>query len=153
MTLTPSPTHRHSRITGTGSYLPPRRLSNEQLAAELAERGVETSDQWIVDRTGIRARHFAAPDMMASDLALEACRHALEAAGLKAEDIDLIIVATSTPDMVFPSTACLLQRKLGVSGCPAFDVQAVCSGFVYGLAVADSMIRTGAGNARVAMGR
>jgi 3-oxoacyl-[acyl-carrier-protein] synthase-3 len=152
MTLTPSPTHRHSRITGTGSFLPPRRLSNEQLAAELAERGVETSDQWIVERTGIRARHFAAPDMMASDLALEACRHALEAAGLKAEDIDLIIVATSTPDMVFPSTACLLQRKLGVSGCPAFDVQAVCSGFVYGLAVADSMIRTGAASKALVVG-
>ena len=152
MTLTPSPTHRHSRITGTGSYLPPRRLTNDQLAAELAERGVETSDQWIVERTGIRARHFAAPDMMASDLALEACRHALEAAGLKAEDIDLIIVATSTPDMVFPSSACLLQKKLGVFGCAAFDVQAVCSGFVYGVAVADSMIRTGAASKALVVG-
>jgi 3-oxoacyl-[acyl-carrier-protein] synthase III len=140
---------KFARITGTGSYLPPRRLSNAELAADLAQRGVETSDAWIVERTGIRARHFAAPEVNASDLALEAARHALEAAGRSAADIDLIIVATSTPDMVFPSTACILQRKLGVHGCPAFDVQAVCSGFVYGLTVADAMIR--AGNARCAL--
>jgi 3-oxoacyl-[acyl-carrier-protein] synthase III len=140
---------KFARITGTGSYLPPRRLSNAELAADLAQRGIETSDAWIVERTGIRARHFAAPEVNASDLALEAARHALEAAGRSAADIDLIIVATSTPDMVFPSTACILQRKLGVHGCPAFDVQAVCSGFVYGLTVADAMIR--AGNARCAL--
>jgi 3-oxoacyl-[acyl-carrier-protein] synthase-3 len=134
---------RYSRITGTGSYLPPRRLTNDDLAAELAQRGIETSDQWIVERTGIRARHFAAPDVTSSDLALEASRQALDAAGCAPQDIDLIIVATSTPDMVFPSAACILQNKLGANGCPAFDVQAVCSGFVYALTVADAMIRAG----------
>ena len=134
---------RYARIIGTGSYLPPRRLTNTDLAAELAQHGVETSDEWIVERTGIRARHFAAPDVTSSDLALEASKKALEAAGLQPQDIDLIIVATSTPDMVFPSTACILQNKLGANGCPAFDVQAVCSGFVYALTVADSMIKTG----------
>jgi 3-oxoacyl-[acyl-carrier-protein] synthase-3 len=143
---------RYSRITGTGSYLPPNRLSNEALAAQLARDGVETSDAWIVERTGIRARHFAAPDVGSSDLALHAARHALEAAGRSAADIDLIIVATSTPDMVFPSTACLLQRKLGVHGCAAFDVQAVCSGFVYALTVADSMIRSGAASKALVIG-
>lgn len=133
---------RYARITGTGSYLPPRRLTNNDLAAELAQRGIETSDEWIVERTGIHARHFAAPDVASSDLALEASRKALEAAGITAQDIDLIIVATSTPDMVFPSTAAILQNKLGITnGCPAFDVQAVCSGFVYALTVADAMIR------------
>ena len=136
---------RYARIIGTGSYLPPRRLTNNDLAAELALRGLETSDEWIVERTGIRARHFAEPDVTSSDLALEASRQAIEAAGIEASDIDLIIVATSTPDMVFPSTAAILQHKLGISnGCPAFDVQAVCSGFVYALTVADSMIQTGA---------
>ncbi len=134
---------RYSRITGTGSVLPPRRVTNAQLASELAERGVETSDEWIVARTGIRARHFAAPDVNASDLGLQAALAALEAAGRKPQDIDLIVVATSTPDMVFPSTACIIQRKLGIDGCAAFDLQAVCSGFVYGLSVVDSMIRTG----------
>ncbi len=143
---------RYSRITGTGSYLPPRRLSNDQLAAELAERGIETSDQWIVERTGIRARHFADADVTSSDLALHASRHALEAAGRQAGDIDLIIVATSTPDMIFPSTACLLQHKLGIAGGAAFDVQAVCSGFVYALAVADSMIRTGSARTALVVG-
>ncbi|WP_370679637.1 beta-ketoacyl-ACP synthase III [Comamonas sp. GB3 AK4-5] len=134
----------YARITGTGSYLPPRRLTNNDLAAELAQRGIETSDEWIVERTGIRARHFAAPDVGSSDLALEACRKAIEAAGITAQDIDLIIVATSTPDMVFPSTAAILQNKLGITnGCPVFDVQAVCSGFVYALTVADAMIRAG----------
>ena len=133
----------YSRITGTGSFLPPRRLTNSELAAELATRGVETSDEWIVERTGIRARHFAAPDVTSSDLGAEAARRALQAAGVAAQDIDLIIVATSTPDMVFPSAACILQHKLGVAGCAAFDVQAVCSGFVYALTVADAMIRTG----------
>jgi 3-oxoacyl-[acyl-carrier-protein] synthase-3 len=143
---------RYSRITGTGSYLPPRRLSNADLVAELAAQGVETSDEWIVERTGIRARHFAAPEVCSSDLALEACRKALEAAGLKAQDIDLIIVATSTPDMVFPSTACILQHKLGAHGCPAFDVQAVCSGFIYALSVADAMIQTGAASRALVVG-
>ena len=143
---------RYSRITGTGSYLPPRRLTNADLVAELARDGIETSDEWIVERTGIRARHFAAPDVTASDLGLEAARNALQAAGLQAQDIDLIIVATSTPDMVFPSVACILQHKLGANGCPAFDVQAVCSGFVYALAVADSMIQTGAANRALVIG-
>ena len=111
--------------------------------AELAERGVETSDAWIQERTGIRARHFAAADVATSDLGTAAARSALEAAGIAAEQIDLIIVATSTPDMVFPSTACLVQQKLGIQGGAAFDLQAVCAGFVYALSVADSMIRTG----------
>ena len=144
---TPAP--RYSRITGTGSHLPPRRLSNDDMVALLAARGVETSDAWIVERTGIRARHFAADGVACSDLALAASRAALQAAGRRAEEVDLIIVATSTPDMVFPSTAAILQHKLGVAGCPAFDLQAVCSGFVYALAVADAMIR--AGSARCAL--
>jgi len=141
-----------SRITGTGSYLPPNRLTNEALAAQLAANGVETSDQWIVERTGIRARHFAASDVTASDLGVEAARSALAAAGRSAAEIDLIIVATSTPDMVFPSAASLVQQKLGVNGCPAFDVQAVCSGFVYALTVADSMIKTGAARKALVIG-
>ncbi len=143
---------RYSRITGTGSYLPPRRLTNAELAAELATKGVETSDEWIVERTGIRARHFAAPDVCSSDLAAEAARNALQAAGVQASDIDLIIVATSTPDMVFPSVACILQNKLGIAGCPAFDVQAVCSGFIYALTVADAMIKTGAASKALVIG-
>ena len=142
----------YSRITGTGSYLPPRRLSNADLAAELATQGIETSDDWIVERTGIRARHFAAPDVCSSDLGLEAARQALQAAGVQAQDIDLIIVATSTPDMVFPSTACILQDKLGANGCPAFDVQAVCSGFIYALSIADAMIKTGAASKALVIG-
>ena len=105
-----------SRITGTGSYLPPRRVTNDDLTRDLAARGIETSDQWIIERTGIRARHFAAPDVTSSDLGLEAAKHALEAAGRSASDIDLIIVATSTPDMVFPSSAAILQNKLGIAG-------------------------------------
>ena len=143
---------RHSRIAGTGSYLPPLRLTNADLAAQLAKDGIETSDQWIIERTGIKARHFAAPDVPCSDLAVAAARQALEAADCDVADIDLIIVATSTPDMVFPSTACIVQRKLGVHGCAAFDVQAVCSGFVYALTVADSMIRTGAANKALVIG-
>ena len=143
---------RYSRITGTGSYLPPNRLTNAQLTAELAVKGVETSDDWIVDRTGIKARHFAAPDVTSSDLAFEAARHAIEAAGLQAADIDLIIVATSTPDMVFPSVACILQHKLGIAGCPAFDVQAVCSGFIYALTIADAMIKTGTASKALVIG-
>ena len=140
---------RYARITGTGSHLPPRRLSNADMVAMLAARDIETSDEWIVERTGIRARHFAADGVVCSDLALPAARAALEAAGRAAADVDLIIVATSTPDMVFPSTACILQAKLGIAGCPAFDMQAVCSGFVYALSVADAMIR--AGTARCAL--
>jgi len=142
----------YSRIIGTGSYLPPRRLTNSELVADLATRGVESSDQWIVERTGIRARHFAAPDVCSSDLGLEAARCALEAAQCQAKDLDLIIVATSTPDMVFPSTACILQNKLGAHGCPAFDVQAVCSGFIYALTIADAMIRTGAASRALVVG-
>ncbi|TNF55745.1 MAG: ketoacyl-ACP synthase III [Burkholderiales bacterium] len=134
---------RYARITGTGSCLPPRRLTNADMAARLAERGIETSDDWIVERTGIRARHFVDEGVNASDLAVEAARHALAAAGITAADVDLIVVATSTPDMVFPSTATIVQHKLGVAGCPAFDVQAVCSGFIYALTVADAMIRAG----------
>ena len=143
---------RYSRITGTGSFLPTRRLTNADLVAELANKGVETSDEWIVERTGIRARHFASDGVHSSDLGLEAAKMALQAAGRVAQDIDLIIVATSTPDMVFPSTACILQNKLGANGCAAFDVQAVCSGFVYALAVADSMIQTGAAKCALVVG-
>ena len=143
---------RYTRITGTGSYLPPRRLTNADLAAELATKGVETSDEWIVERTGIRARHFAAPEVTSSDLGVEAAKQAIEAAGLQAADIDLIIVATSTPDMVFPSVACILQNKLGIAGCAAFDVQAVCSGFVYALTIADAMIRTGSAHKALVIG-
>ncbi|WIT09999.1 ketoacyl-ACP synthase III [Paucibacter sediminis] len=143
---------RFARILGTGSYLPPKRLTNAELAAQLAKDGIETSDEWIVERTGIRARHFADAGVAASDLALPAARAALEAAGIAASEIDLIIVATSTPDMVFPSTACLLQHKLGIAGGAAFDVQAVCSGFVYALTVADSMIKTGAANKALVIG-
>ena len=148
--MTSSP--KYSRITGTGSYLPPNRVSNEALAAQLARDGIETSDQWIVERTGIKARHFAAADVTSSDLAFEAAKRALAAADVDAASVDLIIVATSTPDMVFPSTACLVQQKLGVHGCAAFDVQAVCSGFVYGITIADSMIRTGAASKALVIG-
>ena len=143
---------RYSRITGTGSFLPPRRITNADLAAELVIKGVKTTDEWIVERTGITARHFAAPEVNSSDLGVEAARRALLAAGRQPGDIDLIIVATSTPDMVFPSAACILQNKLGISGCPAFDIQAVCSGFVYALTVADAMIKTGAASKALVIG-
>ncbi|MEO8151900.1 MAG: beta-ketoacyl-ACP synthase III [Rhizobacter sp.] len=142
----------YSRITGTGSYLPPKRVTNADLAAQLAAKDVETSDDWIVARTGIRARHFAESDVPCSDLAVAAAREALASAGIDASQVDLIILATSTPDMVFPSTACIVQRKLGIQGCAAFDVQAVCSGFVYALTVADSMIRTGAARKALVIG-
>lgn len=142
----------YSRITGTGSYLPPRRLTNADLVAELAAQGIESSDEWIVERTGIRARHFADAGVGSSDLALMASQNALQAAGVEAKDLDLIIVATSTPDMVFPSTACILQGKLGNHGAPAFDVQAVCSGFIYALTLADSMIRSGAAKKALVVG-
>jgi 3-oxoacyl-[acyl-carrier-protein] synthase III len=143
---------RFARITGTGSCLPEQRLTNADMVARLAARGVETSDEWIVERTGIRARHFVSDGMFSSDLAAHACRQALDAAGCAPGDIDLIIVATSTPDMVFPSTAAILQHKLGMAGCPVFDVQAVCSGFIYALTVADSMIQTGAASKALVVG-
>jgi 3-oxoacyl-[acyl-carrier-protein] synthase-3 len=144
---------RYTRITGTGSHLPPRRVSNADLVAELAVRGVETSDEWIVERTGIRARHFAAEGVACSDLALPAAQAALAAAGRTAAQVDLIIVATSTPDMVFPSTAAILQAKLGITnGSAAFDLQAVCSGFVYALTVADALIRTGSAKTALVIG-
>ena len=156
MTVSPSPADRpgprYARITGTGSHLPPRRVTNAALVEQLAQRDIETSDDWIVERTGIRARHFAEPDVVCSDLALMAAQLALEAAGRSASEIDLIIVATSTPDMIFPSAACILQNKLGVHGCPAFDVQAVCAGFVYALTVADAMIRTGSARCALVVG-
>ena len=128
----------YSRIAGTGSYLPKKILTNLDL-----ERTVDTSDEWIFTRTGIRQRHIAADDETTSDLALNAARRAIEAAGITPQDIGLIVVATTTPDMVFPSTACILQSKLGIKGGPAFDVQAVCSGFVYGLTIADQFIKSG----------
>ena len=128
----------YSKIAGTGSYLPEKILTNQDL-----ERMVDTSDEWIRTRTGITQRHIAADNEMASDLALNASRQAMAAASVTAGDIDLIIVATTTPDVIFPSTACILQDKLGVNDCPAFDVQAVCSGFIYALATADMFIRAG----------
>ena len=128
----------YSRIAGTGSYLPAKVLSNKDL-----EASVDTSDEWIFSRTGIRQRHVAADNECASDLALIASRRALEAAGVAPGDLSLIIVATTTPDMVFPSTACILQAKLGIKNSPAFDVQAVCSGFIYALATADQFMRSG----------
>jgi len=128
----------HARIIGTGGYLPPKVLTNHDLAHR-----VDTSDDWIVSRTGIRQRHVASDGEVASDLALEASKKALAAAGIRADQLSLIVVATTTPDMVFPSTACILQAKLGAGGCPAFDIQAVCSGFVYALATANLFIRGG----------
>jgi 3-oxoacyl-[acyl-carrier-protein] synthase-3 len=137
----------YSRIAGTGSYLPAKVLTNADL-----ERMVETSDEWIVTRTGIRQRHIAAEGEFTSDLAEKASRRAIEAAGISPQDIDLIIVATTTPDRIFPSAACLLQSKLGISGCPAFDVQAVCSGFVYALTTADQFIKSGAAKCALVVG-
>lgn len=128
----------YSRVLGTGSFLPEKVLTNGDL-----ERMVDTTDQWIRERTGILKRHIAAPDETCVDLAEAAARNALDAAGLAPAQIDLIVVATTTPDQVFPSTACLLQQRLDVHGCPAFDVQAVCTGFVYAVSVADKFIRTG----------
>jgi len=127
-----------SRIIGTGSYLPAKVVTNDDLAKQL-----DTTDEWIRTRTGIRQRHIAEPSQTASDLAVEASRAALVAAGIVPHEIDLIIVATATPDYIFPSTACIMQAKLGITGCAAFDIQAVCSGFVYALAIADKMIRSG----------
>ena len=143
---------RHARIVGTGSALPPRVVTNAELAAELARRGIETSDEWIVARTGIRQRHIAERGVTSSVLAAQAAQAALQAAGVPASSVDLILVATSTPDVVFPSTACLVQRELGVAGCAAMDVQAVCAGFAYGLAVADAMIRAGSARRALVIG-
>jgi 3-oxoacyl-[acyl-carrier-protein] synthase-3 len=136
----------YSKIIGTGSYLPARRVSNDELAAELGAKGIETSDEWISSRSGISARYYAAADQNASDLAVEAAKRALEAAGKSVNEIDMVIVASSTPDFQgsFPSTACVVQRKLGMSNhSAAFDVQAVCSGFVYATATADAFIKSG----------
>jgi len=144
--------NKYARITGTGSYLPPRRLTNADLVSQLAAQGIETSDEWIVERTGIRARHFADAGMTSSDMALEAAQKALQAAGVDAAEIDLIIVGTSTPDMVFPSTATILQGKLGTRGGAAFDVQAVCSGFIYALTIADALIKAGSASKALVIG-
>ena len=137
---------KYTRIVGTGSCLPPRRVSNHDMTTLLAARGLDTSDEWIVSRSGISARHFADDGVLSSDLGATAARHAIDMAGLKPDEIDLIIVATSTPDFLggFPSTACVVQRKLGITNdCAALDVQAVCSGFVYAMSVADNFIRCG----------
>ena len=140
----------YSRITGTGSFLPGSPLSNAEL---IKRHGLESSDEWIIERTGIRMRYLADSTVSASDLATEACSQALEAAGKSALDVDLIIVATSTPDMIFPSTAAILQRKLGVANSsPAFDLQAVCTGFVYAITVADKFIRSGSTRCALVVG-
>lgn len=137
----------YSQIIGTGSYLPEKILTNYDL-----EEMMDTSHQWIVERTGIHQRHIVAEDQTTSDLALHASREAIEAAGIKHSDVDLIIVGTTTPDRIFPSTACLLQEKLDIHGCAAFDVQAVCTGFVYALSVADKFIQTGAAKCALVVG-
>ena len=128
----------HSRIVGTGSYLPEKVLTNADL-----EKMVDTNDEWIVSRSGIRERHIAADGETTGDLAFHAATRALEAAGLAGSDVELIVLGTTTPDLIFPSTACLLQHRLGANGCPAFDVNAACSGFIYALSVADQFIRSG----------
>ncbi|MDG1097228.1 MAG: ketoacyl-ACP synthase III [Methylophilaceae bacterium] len=137
----------HSRIAGTGSYLPEKILSNKEL-----ESMVDTTDEWIFSRTGIRERHIAAPDELTSDLATIAANRAIESAGITANDIDLILVATTTPDKIFPSVASIVQRKIGASNCPAFDIQAVCSGFVYALATANNFIKAGANQCVLVIG-
>ncbi len=138
---------KHSRIAGTGSYLPERILTNAEL-----ERSIDTTDEWIFTRTGIRERHIVAEGEHTSDMALEAARRAIEAASIDIRSIDLIILATTTPDRTFPSTACLLQQKLGIINCPAFDLQAVCSGFIYALATADNFIKAGAAKCVLVVG-
>jgi 3-oxoacyl-[acyl-carrier-protein] synthase III len=137
----------YSRIIGTGSYLPPKVLTNQDL-----EKMVDTTSDWIIERTGIRERHIAVDGETTGSLAEAASRRAIEAAGVRIEDIDLIIVATTTPDRVFPSTACLLQDRLGIHGCAAFDIQAVCTGFVYALGIADKFVRTGAAKCALVVG-
>ena len=138
---------KYSRIAGTGSYLPEKILTNADL-----ERMVDTTDEWIVTRTGIRERHIVAEGQCTSDLALEAAKNAIVAAAIDLQEIDLIIVATTTPDQVFPSTACLLQKKLGLARCPAFDIQAVCSGFIYAISTADNFIKSGAARCVLVVG-
>lgn len=137
----------YSRVVGTGSYLPARSVSNAEL-----QTTIETSDEWIVSRTGIESRHVAADGEMTSDLAFHACQRAMEAAGITADEVDLIICATTTPDMVMPSTACILQAKLGVKQGAAFDVQAVCTGFIYALALADKLVASGAHHCALVVG-
>ena len=137
----------YSKIAGTGSYLPKKILSNADL-----EKMIDTTDEWIFSRTGIRQRHIAAKGEHTSDLALEAAKNAIASAGIAAGDIDLIIIATTTPDKIFPSVATMVQRKLGIAGCPAFDIQAVCSGFVYALATADNFIKAGAAKCALVIG-
>ncbi|MFN7184518.1 MAG: beta-ketoacyl-ACP synthase 3, partial [Thermomonas haemolytica] len=136
-----------ARIAGTGSYLPEKVLTNDDLA-----KMVDTSDEWIAARTGIRERHVAAEGETTSDLGHQAALRALEAAGVGADEIDLIVVGTTTPDLIFPSTACLIQHKLGIAGCPAFDVNAACSGFIYALTIADKFIRSGAAKTALVIG-
>jgi len=138
---------KHSRIAGTGSYLPERILTNAEL-----ERSIDTTDEWIFTRTGIRERHIVAEGQFTSDMALEAAKNAIKAANIDIQSIDLIVLATTTPDRIFPSTACLLQQKLGIINCPAFDLQAVCSGFVYALATADNFIKAGAAKCVLVVG-
>lgn len=137
----------YSRIAGTGGYLPEKVVTNKDL-----ENTIDTSDEWIRERTGICQRHIAADDETCSDMALAAAREAMDMAGIEAADIDLIIVGTVTPDKVFPSTACIIQRRLGIHGCPAFDIQAACSGFVYALDIANRLIQTGAANTALVIG-
>jgi 3-oxoacyl-[acyl-carrier-protein] synthase-3 len=137
----------YSRIAGTGSYLPEKILSNKDL-----EQMVDTTDEWIFTRTGIRERHIAAPNELTSDLATVAAKKAIESAGVDVNDIDLIIVATTTPDKIFPSVATMVQKKLGISNCPAFDIQAVCSGFVYALSTANNFIKVGANQCALVIG-
>ncbi len=138
----------YARLIGTGSYLPGAPVSN----ADLAGRGIDTNDEWIVTRTGIRSRYLAEPGTTSSELGLIAAQRALEMAGVSAADLDLIIVATSTPDFIFPSTACLIQGKLGNKGAAAFDVQAVCSGFTYALGIAEKFIRSGSHSKALVIG-
>lgn len=138
---------RYSRITGTGGYLPDKVLTNADL-----EKMVDTTDAWIVERSGIRERHIAATGQTTCDLAEFAARRAIEAAGIAVEDIDLIIMATTTPDRIFPSTSCMLQQRLKIHGCPAFDIQAVCTGFIYALSIADKFIRTGSARRALVVG-
>ena len=137
----------YARIAGTGSYLPEKVVTNRDL-----EKSVETTDEWIRERTGIKKRHVAADGEMSSDMGLAAARRAMEMAGIDASEIDLIVVATTTPDKVFPSNACIIQRKLDIHGCPAFDIQAVCSGFIYALDVANRMIQTGGSKTALVIG-
>ena len=137
----------YSRIVGTGSYLPDNVVTNADL-----EKVVDTTDEWIRERTGIRQRHVAKEGQTTSDLAVEAAKRAMEAAGVQASDIDLLIVGTTTPDIIFPSTACLVQHRIGANGCAAFDVNAACSGFIFALSTADKFVRSGASKCALVIG-